>query len=352
MIANDREQIRRRLQLALGLFVGLFMFATAGYWVLGWAQGVDFPLMDCAYMTVISLTTVGYGEVIDLTKVTGGRLFTMGILAMGLGIAVYFSASLTTFLVEGEFEHIRARRKMKKLLDGLKGHVIVCGVGAAGARAVDELVSTRTPLVMIDNDQERIARIAQHYPDVDLPYVVGDALSDDVLREAGIERAKGIICALSDDRDNIYMTISSRQLGPNLRIVAKGEDIESVEKLKRAGADSVVTPAYIGGLRMVSEMIRPQTVQFLDVMMRDKEKNMRIEDVTIPEGSPAIGKQIRDELFRGTGNFLVLAFRDPKDGILQYAPSGNNVLGVGTHLIVLGGPETIGRLRATIEGRS
>jgi len=351
MFQPERELIGRRLKLAIALFLGLFCAGSLGFWGLGQLNRgtVDWPLGDCAYMTAITLTTVGYGEIIEVGKVPGGRPFTMVILGLGLGIAVYFSAALTTFLVEGEFDHIRTRRKMKKLLDGLTDHVIVCGVGAAGTRVIEELSATRTALCAVDENAERLARLQQLFPKILIPTVTGNTMSDEVLLEAGITRAKGIICALHDDRDNIYLTVSARQLNPKLRIVSKGEDIESVEKLRRAGADSVVTPAYIGGLRMVSEMIRPHAVQFLDVMMRDKERNMRIEDVTVPDGAGIIGKAIRDVMFRAAGNFLILALKDPKDNILQYAPSGNSVITAGTHLVVLGGPDTIQKLREIIE---
>lgn len=354
IFVQSRDLIARRLRIAILLFTGLFGIGTFGYWGLGQIHGdlVRWSLADCAYMTAISLTTVGYGEILELGRVPGARAFTMLILGLGLGIAVYFSAALTTFLVEGEFEHIRARRKMNKILEGLSDHVIVCGVGAAGTRAVEELMATRTKVVAVDDAEDRLGRLAGLWPDATIPVVQGDAMTDDVMRQAGITRALGIICALHDDRDNLFLTVSARQLNPKIRIVTKGEDVASVEKLRRAGADSVVTPATIGGLRMVSEMIRPHAVQFLENMMRDNATNMRIEDVSVPPTSPAVGRPIRDEAFRAAGNFLVLAVKSAVADVLHYAPSGDHVLEADTHLVVLAGPDTIARLRDVLDGKT
>lgn len=352
MRRDERSPILNRLYLSIGLFIGLFAVSTTALYVLGRMHRdvADWPLLDCAYMIAITLSTIGYGEVVDVTKVAAGRPLIMVVIAAGLGIAVYFSASLTTFLVEGEFHNLRARRRMRRMLDALKDHVIVCGAGASGARAVEELIATRTPFVAIDTDSERLARL-QMYSRASVPIVNGDAMQDEVLREAGIEHARGLIGALHDDRDNLFLVVSARQLNPRLRIISKGEDVASVEKLRRVGADSVVTPATIGGLRMVSEMIRPQTVQFLDVMMRDKDQNMRIQDLVIDESSPMIGKELRAPSLQTAGNFLVLAIRDESRQMVHYAPASNHIVASGMHLVVLASNDTHNRLRCLAEGR-
>ena len=175
---------------------------------------------------------------------------------------------------------------MTKALDQIHDHIIVCGVGTTGVHVVEELVWTKWPLVAIDRDAARLERLQELTAQM-LPTVVGDATEDEVLERAGIRRARGIVAALTDDKDNLFIVVSARQLNPTLRIIAKGVDMAAAEKLKRAGADSVVNPAFIGGVRMVSEMIRPQVVEFLDFMLRDKDKNLRIEEVVVPQGLAA-----------------------------------------------------------------
>src|SRR5262249_30853359 len=162
-------------------------------------------------------------------------------------------SALTTYFIEGEFTKARTRRKMERSLDQIRDHIIVCGVGTTGEHVVEELIWTKWPLVAIDTDPARLAKLQELSVET-IPTGVGDATEDDVLERAAIRRARGIVAALTDDKDNLFVVVSARQLNPALRIIAKGVDVAASEKLKRAGADSVVNPAFIGGVRMVSEM--------------------------------------------------------------------------------------------------
>jgi len=350
LVQSEYDDIGRRLRAAVLVLAGVSALGTTGYWSLGQLPGNHPPwsLLDCAYMTAITLTTVGYGEVIDVGSAPFGREFTMMILALGLGTTVYVTSALTTFLVEGQLEHIRSRRKMKKLLEGLTDHVIVCGIGAAGARAVEEFKTTRTPVCAIDGDADRLGHLQRLHPEV--PVIEGDATTDDVLSEAGIDRARGIVCCLHDDKDNLFLAVSARQLNPRLRIVTRGENLASVEKLRRAGADAVVTPATIGGLRLASEMIRPETVQFLDLMMRDKKTPMRIEDVPVPASSPAAGKHLGDVLPSEPGALAILAIRSPGGDGYEWAPAPTTPLPAGGTVVVMASPEAAARVRARLGG--
>jgi voltage-gated potassium channel len=333
--------LRRRLMVAGMAMIIVYGGGTLGYYVIG---GGNWGLGDCAYMTVISLTTVGYGETLtEFHKVPYARLFTALLLVTGAGIALYFVSVLTTFLVEGEFLQIRRRRKMRKRITNLSDHIIVCGVGGTGRYIVDELVATQWPFVAVDIDAERLARCAESHPK-EMLSIEGDATDDDVLREARIEQAHGVVATLPEDRDNLYIVISARELNPRLRIVAKAMDPNAVRKLQVAGADSVVSVNVIGGLRMVSEMIRPSVVTFLDKMMRDKDKKLRFEEVVIPEGSPLVNMPLAESDIRKARNLLIVAARRP-DGEYTYSPGPQFQLEAQMTLIVIGETDAVRRLR-------
>ena len=338
--------LRNRLFVAFFVLAAVFFAGTSGYYILGrtaLGEGA-WPLGDCAYMTVVTLTTVGYAEILNVGDVPGGRLFTCVVIFSGLGTALYFVSTLTTFLIEGEFQHLRAKRKMKKMIDSLQDHIIVCGGGTHGISIVQELVSTRTPVVVVDHDPGKLERLREIIG-VPVPSVVGDATEDTVLLEAGIARARGLMSALPEDRDNLFVVVTARELGPKLRIVAKAEKQKSAEKLRKAGADSCVLSSYIGGVRMVSEMIRPEVVEFLDVMVRDKDKNLRIEEVLLPQGSQLHGKPLSEARIRDKTNLLVLAVRDPQSGQFTYNPGPTFQLAAGMALIVMGETDSVHTLR-------
>jgi voltage-gated potassium channel len=352
--ADSSRLLRERIVVASIALFAIFLVGTFGFWLLGraylghgaWSVG------DCAYMTVLTITTVGFGELPHLASVPGGRIFTIAVLLAGLGVAAYLVSALTTYFIEGEFARTRTRRRMSRELDQIRDHIIVCGVGTTGVHVVEELVWTKWPLVAIDRDPAKLERLQELSADV-LPTVVGDATEDETLERAAIKRARGIVAALTDDKDNLFIVVSARQLNPALRIISKGVDMQAGEKLKRAGADSVVNPAFIGGVRMVSEMIRPQVVEFLDLMLRDKDKNLRIEEVLVPHGSPLVGKPIFAAQIRQHTNLLVVAVREAPtvasgEGRFVYNPGPEMLIAENMALIVLGETESVHKLRRSI----
>jgi voltage-gated potassium channel len=353
MLSSDSSRLlRERLVVASTALVFIFAGGTGGYYALGNWQGTHWSLGECAYMTVMTITTVGIGELPHLSRVPYGRAFTVVVLLAGLGVAAYFVSALTTYFIEGEFSRSRTRRRMNRALDHIRDHIIVCGVGTTGIHVVEELLWTKWPFVAVDRDPERLARIQDLSAEL-LPAVQGDATEDEILEQAGIRRARGIVAALTADKDNLFIVVSARQLNPSLRIIAKGVDLAAGEKLKRAGADSVVNPAFIGGVRMVSEMIRPQVVEFLDLMLRDKDKNLRIEEVLVPKGSPLVGKPIFEAQIRKHTNLLVVAVRTPpaspsQVGEFVYNPGPETLIAENMALIVLGETESVHKLRASI----
>ena len=237
------------------------------------------------------------------------------------------------------------------MLSELSDHIIVCGVGTTGIHVVEELIATGHKLCAVDVSAEHLERV-QSLSTTLLPTVLGDATEDGVLEQAGIRRARGLVAALTDDKANLFIVVSARELNPRLKIIAKGVDLKAAEKLRKAGANSVVNPAYIGGVRMVSEMIRPQVVEFLDLMLRDKDKNLRIEEVVVPKGSPFVGKPIFEAQIRQHTNLLVVAVREPSQsgatGNFVYNPGPELLIADGMTLVVLGETEGVHRLRSAV----
>lgn len=329
---------RRLLQSSLAACSTL-VIGTVGYFLIG--RGA-WSWLDCAYQTVIGVTTAGFGEIIPLGQTTWGRPFTMVLLIGGLVSVGWFATSAAAFLIEGDVSGLAWRRRMQREANRLSDHIIVCGVGATGIHCVRELAATKTPFVVVDRREDLLRDASRQF---DCPVVVGDATHDPTLEEAGIARARGIIAALTDDKDNLFVTVTARALNPKVRIVAKAIEPRAEGKLRRAGADAVVSPQAIGGLRMVSEMVRPHVVSFLDVMMRDEDRPLRIEELPIAPGSWLAGRRVADLELPRRG-LLLLAVKDasPDKPRTVYNPDPNHQLAGGETLIVLGDPTRVREL--------
>ncbi len=339
--------LRNRLLVGFLALAVVIAGGTAGYW---WIGDGKWEAWDCLYMTVITVTTVGYGEVLsDMDTTPHARTFTMVLLVFGTGVLVYFASTITAFIVEGDLKDILSKARLKKRTKRMKDHVIVCGTGSTGRHIVEELIKTLTPVVAIDRNLEALKEIADLFPKADYSYIVGDATDDDVLASAGVAVARGVVAALSSDKDNLYVVVSARQISPQLRIIARCAELGHVEKIKRAGADGVVSPNFIGGMRMASEMMRPAVVKFLDEMLRD-QRAMRIEEVTIGAGSELDGKSLRDAGVRERFGMSVLAVRETGGGAWSYNPEAAVTLGAGMVMVVLGSAEQVKELQAAAVG--
>lgn len=303
---------------------------TAGYKVLG---GPEWSLLDSVYMTIITLTTVGFGEIRDLSDNPYARILTIFIILFGMGSILFVVSTVTGFIVNSELTNVFGRRRMLKDISNLKDHFIVCGFGKVGNIVVNELIQTKRDFVIVDTDLGRLEKLNAEEK---VLYVNGDATNDETLIKAGIHNAHGLITTLAEDKDNLFVTLTAKQLNPKLRIVSKGVDESAVRKLKMAGADSVVMPNFIGGLRMVSELIRPEAVNFLDKMLRrQKGKSYRIEEIAIPAGSKLIGKSLSEaDLLKGT-RALIVAMKG-KEGDFTYNPDGASIINGETVIVILG----------------
>lgn len=354
MSAKAPEQSRRRraeadpsagrLYVAAAFLATTIIVGAAGYKAIG---SDDWTWFDAFYMTLITLSTVGYGETLPGMDTTPwAREWTLALILTGTGSLLYFVSMLTAFVVEGDLRGMLGGRRMKRIIDSYRQHFIVCGAGTTGRHIIGELIATKTPFVAVESHEERIEELLEEFGD-DLIYVKGDATDDDVLEEAGIRLAAGLLSALRDDRDNLMVTITARSLNDNIRIVARAVEPGTERKLRKAGADSVVSPNYIGGMRLVSEMIRPSVVQFLDVMLRDKQNNVRIESVVIPHNSRVDGMPLKNSGIRERTNLLIIALAEP-DGAYVYNPGPDHRLASGQTLVVMGGADEVGSLAGVI----
>jgi len=337
--------LQRRLYYLSVLFVIVFATGIGGFYVLGRFAGAQPSLIDCAYQTVITLTTLGSREMLPLSDLWYGKAFIIILMFSGMGVLFVFATSLTAFLVEGEVRNIFRRKKMDKALLKLKDHFIVCGAGDTGGYVIEELLGSGHSLVIVDSSEDRIQHIVSQHPNHFIPFVVGPAADDEVLNDAGIDRARGVVAVLPDERDNLFVTVTARQTNPKVKIVARATDAQAEVRLKRAGADSVVSPARIGGMRLASEMVRPQVVGFLDQMLRGPEKPLRIEEIPLSSACSMVGKALRDTNLRKEADLLVLAIRDASGEHTLYNPPPDHVLKEGSTLIVLGPVESVHNIR-------
>ena len=323
--------------LAIGGSIGFYLLGH-GRWEFG----------DCVYMAIITLSTVGFEELPQMRQVPGAHVLTTALIVGGVGALAYVQANLTALLVEGVIGEAWRRNRMKKAIDKLQDHVVVAGCGSTGKHVIDELVATMTPFVVIDRNQQALERINVDVCEGKMLYVVGDATDDHVLLEAGVKRAKGVVAALTYDKDNLFVTLSARSLNATARIISKVVEDDAQAKMLKAGATAAVSPTLIGGRRLASELIRPEVNEFLDQMLRDKDKNLRMEEIVIPEKSSFAGTALKDTPIRRETRLLVIAVRD-QDRQFLYNPEPEHVLVAGSTLIVMGEANNVAKLRQMLE---
>ena len=345
--AHDAEfdRLRWRLRLAVGALVLVTGVGVLGFVLLGHGEH---GLIDAIYMTIITLTTVGFGEIIDLSNHPMGRVFTIALLLVGMGIVAYTVPMLAAFVIEGQLHHIFRRRRMQKTIAQLSGHYIVCGDVATTWHVAEELVRTGREVVVVAPTEESLE--AAYAALGDVPGLAGDQTDDQLLRAAGIERASGIVFAMDEEKDNILGVLTARRLNPTARIIASTERPEAEDKLRVAGADAIVSPSRIGGLRMASELVRPKVVSFLDQMLREKGGSLRVEEVTVPAEGTAAGRSLDWLKVEEVEGAVLLAVRRA-DGGFEFKPSLSTTLEAGMALIVMADAEGRERLQQRIEGR-
>ncbi len=311
----------------------LLLGGTAGYMAFGYG------LLDAAFQTVITVTTVGFGEVQPFGA--GEKVFTIVLILVGVGTAAYSLSVLFEFLVEGYAGGAFRRRRMEQEIRSMRSHVIICGWGRVGSAIARFLRAQGAEVVVVDTSDERLALVGG-------PYVRGDATDEEVLREAGIERARVLITALNADADNLYVTLTGRSMRPDLFIVSRAASRPAVAKLVQAGANRVVDPQDLGGARMAALAVQPHVAEFLDVVMHEGNLDFRLEEVQIPAGSPLAGQTLRSARIHDLSGTLVLAMREP-GGPFRTNPAPTAELIAGEVLIVIGDADQLSRLRSLVE---
>jgi voltage-gated potassium channel len=306
--------------VSLAGLIFVMVAGTAGY------VGFGFGFIDAIFQTITTVTTVGFGELHPFSQPE--EIFTIFLIFVGVGTAAYTLGVLIETLVEGQIGDLVGRRRMEQRIKSMSGHVVLCGWGRVGSSIARFVTGAGQDMVVVEKSTERLAAVT-------IPYVEGDATDDSVLREAGIERARVLVTALSDDADNLYVTLTARSLRPDLLIVARAVSDTADAKLRQAGADRVVNPQSIGGQRMAAFAMQPHVAEFVDVVMHDGSLEFRLEQVVVAEGSPLSGQTLRGARLHERTGALVLAMRD-SSGSFRTNPESEALIRSGDVLIIIG----------------
>lgn len=319
--------LRNRLYLPAGIVLGTLVVGTVGFWLL-W-RDVGATWVDAFFMTATTITTIGYGEVHELD--TLGRLWAVLVAFVGISSLFYSFTVVMDYLVSRRLNDPRGRRRVQSVIDQLKGHVILAGLGRVGKQAALELHDARVPFIVLDPSELGRVFCEEH----GFLYIAGDATKDEVLERAGIRRASGMIVTTSNDASNLYIVLSARVLNPNLHIVSRAADEDSASKLVRAGANRAISPYAIGGKRLAHLILSPTVVDFFETVLKKGPESLNLEDIVVPGESPVQGKSLGELLdacpegvsvlvvFRGVG-----ALANPKPDLILQA--GDRLLALGT----------------------
>jgi voltage-gated potassium channel len=321
--------------------LALFLTGSVGYWLLGQAHGEHWSLEDCAFMTVITLTTVGYGEVVPLQD-AAVRLFTSALLVVGGGISVWSVSAVTAFIVEGHLGLFFREKALEKHIGSLQAHTIICGICPTSEHVMDEHVALKKPFVVVDAVADAVHALRDRRGNI--PAVVGDPSTEDVMRRAGLMRAASLVCCLPTDKDNLFLVVTARQLRSDVAIVVECHEQASVPKMRAAGASHVINPAFIGGMRMASQVLRPHAVEFLDHMLRSGG-SARVTEVTVPAG--LVGRALSSLRIQEQTGVAVVAVRSGTAEFV-YAPAADTPINEGMVLIVIAEHDRVERVRAII----
>ena len=303
----------RRMAVAIAGMTVLTGLGTLGYVYI---EGMSF--LDALYMTVITVSTVGYSEVKPLDE--PGRVFTIALIILGIGAAFYLFATMTEVIIEGQLRDYLGARGMLRKIHSLTDHVIICGFGRFGRAVAEELARHRVPMVIIDNNPASADDLAR----LDLPHLIGDAMHDDVLEDAGIRSARALVAATASDADNVYITLAAREKNRAISIHARGEGDVGLRRLKLAGANQVISAYQYGGYRVASTIIRPSVVDFIELFTSGRGEEVDLEEIRIPQNSRMVGKSVL-EIEQAIGRLRVVALKRNDDPIRIIPPPATQV---------------------------
>lgn len=340
MTAELLRRIVRAFYIPVIVLLAVLALGGVGYLYIG---GPKVSILDAVYMTYITVFTIGYEEVVGLNTPTS-RLFTMMIGTVGIAAVGYVMARATAFIVETDIDQLFRRRRMQDRISRLSGHYVICGIGRVGSNVLRELATTGRGSVVIEPERVALDAMLETHPKQ--LYLHGDGGDDDLLRAAGVERAAGVFAVSGDDNKNLVITLSAKQLNPRTRVVARCHDVRFVDKIRRVGADDIVSPDYTGALRIASSMLRPTVVSFLDEMLRT-DKGLRVEEIAVPPGAR---EQRVSELAPPDADYVVLAVR--REDRWQFNPPADTRAAPGSTIIVMATPEGRRKLERLVAGET
>ncbi|MGD0500350.1 MAG: NAD-binding protein [Bryobacteraceae bacterium] len=328
---------RRLLYIALAIGATL-LIGTAGFVLIA-----GYPLFDAFYMTLITMTTVGYAEIHPLSQ--AARVFNSFLIIFGVTTIFIAVGAMTQTIIELEFGEAIGKRRNKRMIDKLKDHYIICGYGRVGRGAAIELKHAGAPFVVVDSQPERV-ELATHDG---ILAVAADSTRDETLRRAGIESARGLVAALATDADNLFVLLSAKGLNPRIFVAVRAAEEGAEDKMRRAGADAVFAPYAMTGHRLAQSLLRPHVVQFLNFTTSDIGMDVAIEQVRVAENCEMVSKTIRDMQIGRVMGVIVLAIRK-RDGRMQFNPPADTAVEGGDYLIVMGKQENLRVLEAALAG--
>ncbi len=330
----EGDFLRTRILAASVFLLLVFVIGTFGYHIL---EGIT--LFDGFYMTFITITTIGFSEVKHFS--TGGRILTIVLAIFGIGSIAYMASQTTQAIFESE---LILKRALRRKLERMQNHHIICGYGRIGRRIAEVLAESEIELVVVDNRPEIINRLKER----GIPFVEGDAREEETLKRAGIDKARGLVCTLSNDEVNVFVTLIAREMNSRVFIMVRTNQQQNTRKILRAGADKVISPYEIGADRMANVILRPNVELFVDRIVKYTDEEHFFEEVLIAEGSTLHGKTIAEADVRSKYNLMVIAIIPAETGKIMFNPGSRDMINIGDILIVLGERERIGRMRKEV----
>jgi len=325
-----------KLWKSISLLAGVLTFGTLGYHFVE-----DMPFFEALYMTIITISTVGFSEIKPLSPL--GRIITIGIISTGVTIGAYTIGMVLRMFVEGELKKSYGRRKLEKQISKIEGHYIICGYGRIGRLICDELHAHNVKFVVIEKDTAAI-EILEEKEFFHLPL---DATSEDSLLKAGIERARGLVTAVQSDADNIFIILTAKGIRPDIFILSRSSDLKNEQKLIKAGATRVVSPYLIGGNRMAQVLIKPTVIDFIDIAMMNSKLGLVMEEARIRPCSECVGKNLIESQLRQNYGVIIVSIKK-QSGEMIFNPSPNEILEQDDTIVVLGKKEDMKRLNADL----